>query len=225
MKPGATVSTLAITRSAYAASSSACGASAYWCGTHWVNIDITCCPGGASESSNTLGMQMSANGSAEGRPATASWNAVSMSSRLSASTIVPAVHLRVELGMAGEHRQPGQRQIDLHGAAAGLPAADVLDEIGRQHRRVEQPQERDLRVRGGDDGRRVDVLAAGQRHPGDPAIRRVRILATSAPVRSSAPNERAAAASAPVTPPMPPRGKPHAPACPSVSPMWWCSIT
>ena len=53
----------------------------------------------------------------------------------------------------------------------------------------------------------------------------VRILATSASVRSSAPNERAAAASAPVTPPMPPRGKPHAPACPSVSPMWWCSIT
>ena len=54
---------------------------------------------------------------------------------------------------------------------------------------------------------------------------RVRILATSASVRSSAPNERAAPASALVTPPMPPRGKPHAPACPSVSPMWWCSVT
>ncbi len=54
---------------------------------------------------------------------------------------------------------------------------------------------------------------------------RVRILATSAPVRTSAPTERAAAASALVTPPIPPRGNPHAPACPPVSPMWWCSIT
>ena len=39
----------------------------------------------------------------------------------------------------------------------------------------------------------------------------VRIRATSAPVRISAPNERAAAASAAVTPPMPPRGNPQAP--------------
>jgi hypothetical protein len=48
----------------------------------------------------------------------------------------------------------------------------------------------------------------------------VRIRATSAPVRISAPDERAAAASAEVTPPMPPRGNPHAPACPSTPPMW-----
>ena len=54
---------------------------------------------------------------------------------------------------------------------------------------------------------------------------RVRIWATSASVRSCAPNERAAAASALVTPPIPPRGKPQAPAWPPVSPMWWCSIT
>ncbi len=32
---------------------------------------------------------MSANGADDGRPETASWNAASMSSRLSASTIVP----------------------------------------------------------------------------------------------------------------------------------------
>ena len=53
----------------------------------------------------------------------------------------------------------------------------------------------------------------------------VRIRATGAAVRSSAPNDRADAASAALTPPMPPRGKPHAPACPPVSPMWWCSMT
>ena len=51
-----------------------------------------------------------------------------------------------------------------------------------------------------------------------------RILATAAPVRISAPNERAAPARALVTPPIPPRGNPHAPAWPSTSPMWWCSV-
>ena len=54
---------------------------------------------------------------------------------------------------------------------------------------------------------------------------RVRIRATSAPVRISAPNDRAAAAIAPLTPPIPPRGNPHAPDWPSASPTWWCSIT
>ena len=48
---------------------------------------------------------------------------------------------------------------------------------------------------------------------------------TSASVLICAPNIRAARASAPDTPPMPPRGKPQAPDAPSVSPMWWCSIT
>jgi hypothetical protein len=53
----------------------------------------------------------------------------------------------------------------------------------------------------------------------------VRICATSASVLTCAPNIRAARDSAPDTPPMPPRGNPQAPAAPSVSPMWWCSIT
>ena len=44
-------------------------------------------------------------------------------------------------------------------------------------------------------------------------------------MRISAPKDRAAAASAAVTPPIPPRGNPQAPACPSTPPMWWCSIT
>ena len=49
---------------------------------------------------------MSANGSVAGRPATASWKAVSMSSSDSASTIVPPWTSRVEAGLDGEHRQP-----------------------------------------------------------------------------------------------------------------------
>ncbi len=53
----------------------------------------------------------------------------------------------------------------------------------------------------------------------------VRMRATSASVRISAPNDRAAAAIALVTPPIPPRGKPQAPVWPSASPTWWCSIT
>ena len=81
----------------------------------------------------------------------------------------PAVDLRIRIGVAGEHGQPAQRQVDLHRAAAGLPAADVGQEAGGQHRRVEQPQERYLRVRRGDHDGGVHLLAAGQRHPGRPA--------------------------------------------------------
>src|SRR6266702_1104244 len=87
--PGATSSILVITRSAYCSISPSSGWSAKLCGTHWVNIDMTCWPAGASESSNTLGMQMSANGADDGLPAAASWKDASISSRLSASTIVP----------------------------------------------------------------------------------------------------------------------------------------
>ena len=48
---------------------------------------------------------------------------------------------------------------------------------------------------------------------------RVRMRATSAFVRTWAPNIRAARPSAPVTAPIPPRGKPQTPDWPSVSPM------
>ena len=55
-------------------SSAVCGSAFQVCGTHWVNIDTMWWPSGASESSNTDGMQMSANGRV-GRAAadTASW--------------------------------------------------------------------------------------------------------------------------------------------------------
>ena len=50
--------------------------------------------------------------------------------------------------------------------------------------------------------------------------------ATSMSVRTFAPNDSAASRSAPVTAPMPPSGKPHAPIFPSpTSPILWWAIT
>src|SRR5918997_1908457 len=59
----------ATTRSAWASSSSSIGLPAQVWGTHWVNIETMWCPSGARVLSNTDGMQTSANGTAEGRPA------------------------------------------------------------------------------------------------------------------------------------------------------------
>jgi hypothetical protein len=49
-------------------------------------------------------------------------------------------------GVGGEVRQLGQGQVDLDHAAAGLPALDVGDEVGRQLGAVQLLQEGDLRV-------------------------------------------------------------------------------
>ena len=81
-----------------------------------------------------------------------------------------AVDRRVGIRIRRKHREPVQRQVDLHRAAAGAPAADVVDEPGRQLCRVHQAQERDLGVRGRDDHWRVDRFTAGQLHPRDPAV-------------------------------------------------------
>ena len=106
VKPGATASIRATTPVGVRLELGACGSAFQVCGTHWVNIDTTCWPSGASESSNTLGMQMSANGSVAGCAVTASWNALSMSSSDSASTIVPPCTCGSNSGVAGELRQP-----------------------------------------------------------------------------------------------------------------------
>ena len=73
--------------------------------------------------------------------------------------------------MAREHRQPVHGQVDLDGAAARLPAADIGDEVGGQLVGIEQVQERCLRVRRGDHGGRVDLRAGRERHPGRAAAR------------------------------------------------------
>jgi hypothetical protein len=84
----------------------------------------------------------------------------------------PAVDLRVEFGMAGEHRQPAQRQVDLDGAAAALPAADVGQERLGQRPRLHQLAERDLRVQRRDHDTGVHLLTGRQSHPGHLAARR-----------------------------------------------------
>lgn len=47
-------------------------------------------------------------------------------------TYRPGVYLLLMAGVAGEHQQPAERQVDLYGAAADPPAADVGQERLRQ---------------------------------------------------------------------------------------------
>src|SRR6266702_1542770 len=204
--PGATSSILVITRSAYCSISPSSGWSAKLCGTHWVNMDMTCWPAGASESSNTLGMQMSANGTEDGLPATASWKDVSISSRLSASTMVPPCtcrsSARLILTVPLLLCQPRM--------SATKPAGRTAGSTKRRNEIVGCIV--------------VTTVPAGTCSPvarSTPVARPARVVmaATSVPVLISAPKPRAAAASAAVTAPMPPRGKPQAPAWPPVSPM------
>ncbi len=61
--------------------------------------------------------------------------------------------------VGGEVGQLGQRQVDLHDAAAGLPVLDVGDEVVGQLGARNLVEERDLRVQRGDHQRRVDLLA------------------------------------------------------------------
>ena len=103
-----------------------CGAAAHSCGTHCVNIDMTCLPSGASVGSNTDGMQMSANGTRRRRgPATASWNARSTSSSDSASTIVPPCTSGSKPGLAVNSGSRSTARLTFTVPAAGLPALDV----------------------------------------------------------------------------------------------------
>ena len=73
----------------YAASSVSCGSVDQVCGTHWVNIDITCAPSGASVGSSVDGTTVSQNGRSAARPSRASWKARSMYSSEWHSSNVP----------------------------------------------------------------------------------------------------------------------------------------
>jgi hypothetical protein len=68
-------------------------------------------------------------------------------------------------GVGGEVGQLGEGEVDLDHAAAGLPALDVGDEVGRQLRPADLLQEGDPGVDGGDHHGRVQLLAAAQDHP------------------------------------------------------------
>ena len=226
MNPGATASTRAITRSAYASSSSRFFVDAHSCGTHCVNIDTTCWPSGASVGSNTDGMQMSAKGSAAARPADRVLErALDVVERLGEHDRA-AVHLGIEAGLGGELGQPVDRDVDLHGAAAGLPALDRVDEVVGQLGAVDLVEERDLRVRRRDHDVGAQLLARLERHAAH-ATGRARRCARPArrcgPSRRSRAPRRAARRS---PRPCRPRGSPTTRAARRpASPILWCAIT
>ena len=87
---------------------------------------MMCVPSGFSVLSSVVGMTPSLNGSSAGRPPRASWNAASMNSIVGAISTEPVwCSAMTAAGIGGEVRQLGQRQVDLHDAAAGLPVLDV----------------------------------------------------------------------------------------------------
>ncbi len=169
-------------------------------------------------------MQMSANGTADGCPAAASWNAPSMSSRLSASTIVPPCTSGSKSGWLAKDGSRSRTRLiltvplrDCHRliSATNSPGSAPGSIISRNATRGWTVVTTVAAV-----SRRPSVSSAPVTRP-PPAVIRV----TGDPVQISAPNDRAAAAIAPLTAPMPPRGNPQAPACPAASPMWWCRVT
>ena len=169
---------------------------------------------------------MSANGSAAARPATASWNAPSMSSSDSASTIVPPCTSGSKPGLAVNSGSRSTATFTFTVPLRDLPALDALDEVGRAARR------------GRSCSRNVifgcvaaTTTSARSSSPDSSVTPRTRPLrtsmrATAASVRTVAPFAIAASRSARLTAPMPPSGKPHEPSWPSpTSPILWCAIT
>ena len=213
MKPGATASTRAITRSAYASSSSVFGVAAHVCGTHCVNIDTTCWPSGASVGSNTDGMQMSANGSVAARPATASWNAPSMSSSDSASTIVPPCTSGSKPGLAVNSGSRSTATFTFTVPLRVFQRSIAVDEVGRERGAVDLLEERDLRMRRGDHDVGAQLLTRLERDAAHAPVAHVdardrRVGAHGRAVRERRVAQRVA------HPPMPPSGKPHEPSWP-----------
>ncbi len=125
----------------------------------------------------------------------------------------------VERRQAGEARQRGHGVVHLRQRAVHADVADLPHEVGRQVHRIDQPEQRPLRVGAGDDGARADLFAACRARRRPPGRRPRGSRRTSAPVRMSAPACRAALASASVTAPMPPRAnQPLAIGWPSAAP-------
>ena len=208
MKPGATASTRAITRSAYAPSSSASAIAAHVCGTHCVNIDTTCWPSGASVGSNTDGMQMSANGSAAARPATASWNARSMSSSDSASTIVPPCTSGSKPGLAVNSGSRSTATFTFTVPLRVFQRSIAVDEVGRERGAVDLVEERDLRMRRRDHDVGAQLLARLERHAAHAPVAHVDARDRRVGAHRRAVRRAAAARSASLTRPCRLRGSP-----------------
>ena len=131
--------------------------------------------------------------------------------------------------LAGEYRgQPGELgqtvegQVQLGRRAPGTQVPDALREPGVEMAGAEQREERPRGIGVRNDGAGADRLAARELHTGD-AVAVERDARDGAPVRTVAPFARAAAASASVTPPMPPSGSHGRFAASSDCPLSRCS--
>ncbi len=155
-------------------------------------------------------MQSSMCGSGAGRPARASACAASISATVGLTSMIPRWYgWTPSPPIAAAHRQPVDREVDLHARALAAVGLDRGAEPVRQRAVVDQAQEGRLRVG-------VGEHPLGARSPRRPRARRptarpssIRIRSTGASVRISAPASRAASAIASVRRPIPPRTKPH----------------
>ena len=168
---------------------------------------------------------MSANGRLAARPETASWNAPSTSSRVSASTMVPPWTSGSKPRLA---RNSGSRSTatftltvplrDFHCVIVSTKSSGSADGSICSRKVIF--------------GCVAAITTSARSSSPDSSTTpralpsRTSMRATLASVRTVAPNDSAALRNAPVTPPIPPRGKPHVPSSPSpTSPILWCAIT
>ena len=138
-----------------------------------------------------------------------------------------AVHLGIEAGLGAELGQPVDGDVDLHGAAARLP-------LRRSRRRSRRAAPRaSIWSRNVIFGCVAAITtSARSSSPDSSTTPRARPSRTSMRATARVGADRRAERLAPrraarrVTPPMPPRGKPHVPSSPSpTSPILWCAIT
>ena len=209
MKPGATASTRAITRSAYASSSSASGFDAHVCGTHCVNIDTTCWPSGASVGSNTDGMQMSANGSAGGASGDRVLERASMSSSDSASTIVPPCTSGSKPGLAVNSGSRSTATFTFTVPLRVFHRSIVSTKSVGQRGAVDLLEERDLRMRRRDHDVGAQLLARLERHAAHASVAHVDARDGRVGAHGRAVGDSPRSRSASLTAPIPPSGKPH----------------
>ena len=116
---------------------------------------------------------MSAKGSAAARPATASWNAPSMSSRDSASTIVPPCTSGSKPGLAVNSGSRSTATFTFTVPLRVFHRSIAVDEVGGQLVPVDLVEERDLRMRGRDHDVGAQLLARFEGHAARAAVAHV----------------------------------------------------
>src|SRR5205814_10619942 len=207
------------TRSAYASSSSRCGACDQLAGTYCVKQLISCFPLGARESSTTVGITPSEYGAADGCPYFASSKACSRYSIESQSWM----NDRAAVIESSDSRPSNRGSSPSARLTLTVPERDLYRSIARTKSDgswLESTSSQNVIFGWAFDttARDRNSVPSTSATPTD-RLSSTRMRPTRAPVRISAPCARASSAIAWETAPVPPRTNAHSAICPSTSPM------